>query len=246
MIDYQQTRARYDFSLLNLASAWNTPWTPRSHMSFQPEFRKAMKAIALCTHRLGWPIELVHHIGMFLNRDWWPDDRKECWNSECQIASISKATDAYTEYVMTTGTSKDSKDKKQFADFLFQPCSTLKPCLKCNTTRYCSKRCKENSYKISHKRCCSKPPCCKCKPTSDEMQLYRDLEALGSIKKPFFVQFAEKDEKETNGIAVDQQVGEDDDDNGSWESMDTNEDSADDVRATDIIYKFFSKNNYDA
>lgn len=191
------------------------------------------------------PVDIVHRIGSFLNRDWWPDDRKECWNNDCQIASVSKATDAYSEYIRNSG----SDCKQQFADFLFQvPCATLKSCPRCNVTKYCSKRCKDDSYKVSHKRCCTKPPCCKGKPTIDEIELYREVAALGSIKKPFFLDNSESDETKNNDIAADQENGDGDgdDDNESWESMDTVMDGTCEVRATDIICKFFSKHNYNA
>lgn len=202
-------------------------------MSFQPKMRQAIQTMAICAHRIDMPMEIHHRIASFLNRDWWPDDMSECWNSDCQISNIRRATDAYSEYVMTTG----SEGNQQFADFLVsKPCATLKSCSKCNVAKYCSKRCKDFSYKVSHKRCCAKPPCCKGTSTFDEIQLYRDVEALRSIKMPFFIKCSESKDNDANMS--------DDDDNESWESMETETDDTNEIRTTDIIYKFFNKHSY--
>jgi hypothetical protein len=240
---------------MSLARSWSVPWTHKSHLSFQPSFRDALKTVALCTHRLDMPLDVVHRIGSFLRRDWWSDGKRECWNSDCQVLNISKAVEAFSDHAFN-----DGDCAKRFADFIVPIRSSLKACTRCNVPKYCSKRCKEDSYKASHCYCCCKPQCSLAKPTSEELQLYSDVfncKELQEKKLPRFVQIAQQrlidfSHKDT---CDDEDAWEDDDDNdddnieeddaGSWESMESDVHELKKPNPTSIIYKFFVKNSYD-
>lgn len=247
----EDMHARYDFSLLSLSRAWSSPWTPQNHMSFQPEMRIAIKTVVMSTHRLGMPLETAFKISSFLNRGWWGDSRRECWNDDCKVNDITKAINQYSDAIEKNDNNGPSRPI-QFADFLSQASSRTtawKVCSVCNVPKYCSKTCKIESYKASHKRCCNKPPCCKGVPTLPEIQLYRDVFAcsgdqrLRTLHLPQFIKrLEEKTESQlkanqtdvkmltysTNDV-VDSNVDENDPDEetGSWESMDSDDDDDD-------------------
>ena len=77
--------ARYDFTLLKLVHSWNSPWKPGRHHSYQPQFRAAVKAIFLCSNRLGMPHDIACYISQFLPRSFWPDERARCWCDDCSV-----------------------------------------------------------------------------------------------------------------------------------------------------------------
>lgn len=261
-LSMDQTRARYDFSLTSLARAWGAPWRHQNHMSFQPAFRQAITTVALCTHRLEMPVDVVHRIGSFMNREWWFDERRECWNSDCQIASVSKAVEAYSEDMLQDG----SSSQRQFAHFLAYNKSSSKPCLKCNVPKYCSKRCKDDSYKTSHANCCGKPQCSTAKLSQEEYQLYIDVfscDEMKGTKLPYFVRRMQDkaleeanstaderiktgdDDDDDDGWEDDDGTDEDNDDAGSWESVNSDSVEGKKLNPTEIICKFFKKNSYE-
>jgi hypothetical protein len=68
-LTHDELKARHDFSLLLLVRAWQAPWNPESHMSFQPEFRKAVETIFLCSKKRGFPVGVGRSILSFLDRE---------------------------------------------------------------------------------------------------------------------------------------------------------------------------------
>jgi hypothetical protein len=86
----EEVRVRYDFTLMALLRVWNSSWTPATHKSFQPGFKQAIRTFALCTNRLNLPNEIVERVGTFLNRSWWPDNRRRCWSHACQVDQVSR------------------------------------------------------------------------------------------------------------------------------------------------------------
>lgn len=215
-------RDRFDFTLLALQCAWHEPWTAESHPTFQPGFRTAVFEVALCLHHTGMPREIHGHIVQYLARDWWPDTRASCWNYDCMLAELRKqeeCRDAGEEYV--------------------PPAVTF--CV-CGVAAYCSRTCRENDWKSGgHKRMCGKPPYCR--PTVKE---YRFCEV---IRQKVLGVSDESDamalEQNQSELVMDELVVEDEDegDDGSWESVDSDEEmeapSGETRTTTSLITEFF-------
>ena len=246
MLTEGELRARHDFSLLMLLRAWQAPWSPGTHMSFQPAFRNAVDTIACCTHKLGYPNEIVYFIGSFLNRDWWPDERKQCWSYECQldkaVESATRNFDAFSEK------SNESTGRFEY-------------CPRCHVAMYCSKECREKDFKAGHKRKCCRPPMLSAAADYEEAQLCVEIFKNGDTPLPSFLGSRCNKLAMNAGLAADSSVtgaeasesSEEeaaDDDDGSWESIESDdeetieEEEARSVQTTEI-YKYFKKHTYD-
>lgn len=86
-------RSRYDMSLLLLRREWEMSWKPESHLSFHSPYRQALQTMTLIAHRHGFPLDLCRAVNSFLPRDWWYDQRRNCWKYECQISSVQNKLD---------------------------------------------------------------------------------------------------------------------------------------------------------
>jgi len=155
-------RSLYDFMLLNLVRAWRRPWTVDSHHSFQPGFRRACTTLALCTHRTIRNVlknhsicsaMIVQMILPFLHRDWWPDERRQCFSQSCLLSSISNKLQQ--KIIARNSIRKNTKDD---ADAVVQnrQCRACKA--GCVVEQYCSKDCAKDAWKEGHKRMCRYPP----------------------------------------------------------------------------------------
>jgi hypothetical protein len=218
----EENKAMVDFTLLALVRAWNAPWSPESHMSYQPQFRQAITTVALCTHRLGMPNELVRHIGEFMHRDWWDDERKMCFDYDCQVEQVAKNM------------------KRKFAagqTGKLQPPACI-PCPSCHLCNYCDLEDLDSDYKDGHKNLCGTAPFCP--PSKEENDLFAAL--FGSDSS------AQELAAPTHAHTEDADVNDDDDDEGSWESMDSDEEELDSDATkptkTRLILQFFKKEVY--
>lgn len=150
MLTRGELRASFDFSLLNMMVAWHDPWKPETHFSFQPEFRAAVKTVVLSAHRLALPVEVSFRIIEFLSRDFWPDERKQCWNFECQSNTVSRnMAKKILREPSKSAESSASNNKPLTFDY----------CPACNVAMYCSEECRKEDWKDHHSRFCSAPPC---------------------------------------------------------------------------------------
>jgi hypothetical protein len=249
-------RSRYDFSLSSLAYAWGESWTEESHMSFQPQFRQAVKTVAMSCHRLNMPMELARRIASCLHRDWWRDEYRSCWNYDCHISNIGKSVELYHNAV------KDGNTDTQLGNFLFTSNglnSTFRECEKCRVTKYCSKRCQEESYRASHVSHCGKLPCRKGRPSESEHHLYDTVFACREMQGqllPLFISNNIPLPVVSNNTVVDNDYDddwedeEDDDDNededNDWESVDSNYNENEPESATTVIHNFFRNQYNDA
>jgi hypothetical protein len=208
-LSFDELKARYNFTIMALLRAWDAPWTPATHRSFQPEMQVAVRTFALCTHRLNFPNEIVQKVASFLNRTWWPDSRRQCWSFDCQLDQIGKQMSRRIQ-------KRPAKNKS----VVCQPCSG------CGVAWYCSKRCKGEDMKAGHKRVCEtifstgspEDDVLFRKVFKNELPAFisvvqesGDVEALDSS-------FDGRRAGESEVVVV-----EGDDDDGSWESMDTDE-----------------------
>lgn len=223
--------ARYNFSLLLLQRAWQAPWTPETHASFQPSFRAAVVAVAKCTHRLGLPHETMLSICSFFGRDWWEDPRARCWCYACLFENGTKSI-----------ARKISPEASIAASELITPVSSnLEYCSQCHVAMYCSKSCRNRDHYLGHKGKCNRPPMVATPPDDDEFQLYMDVLAesgnIASLPKfltvrarPCFMQNAEQltdvgsihldDDEESKSNASD---------DGSWETIESAEEEEEEI-----------------
>jgi MYND finger len=239
-----EINARYDFTLLLLQRAWQAPWSPASHASFQPGFRDAVKAVALCTHSLGFPHETMMTICSFFNREWWDDSRKQCWNFECLGDQSLKSI----ERRVAGGTVPDTGPTR------------FEHCPHCHVAVYCSKECRDKDYKLGHKKKCNRPPLLSRAPDSEELELCSAiLESCDAplpafltsnnkepIPKPFVANHPDIDAKVENDC--DGMVEDDDDDDGSWETLESEDDrdgqNEAELSKTARIHKYFKEKVY--
>ena len=255
MLTYNDLCARNDLQLVLLQRAWQAPWKPETHASFQPSFREAVATVAKSIHSLGFPHEIMLSICSFLHRDWWDDRRKQCWNYAC----LSEKSSELISRKMAPGYGAASIEDHQDASM------HLEYCRRCHVAMYCSKSCKNRDLYLGHKaRCCpalSKPP------MDDEIQLYTKI-LLGDDGKsnlPLFLQsWAHLSNKSTvDNVYKDGEPsadgtcycvpieegdggGDQNDDDASWETMDSDEDEEKDtvddeskMSLTQLVRKYF-------
>lgn len=233
MLDGEELEARVDLTLLALVRTWDAPWTPESHMSYQPQFRKAVCTLALCTHRLGIPNELVHRISAFMHRDWWCDERNTCFDFECRVEMAGR--DLLKSYA--------ARQSQPITAGVTIPRACVL-CPSCGVSRYCSQEHRERDHKSEHKSVCGKAPYCA--PTKEETNLFAALFGGGSDIGT--AQGSDAVTVRVDAIDGDEVVVEEDDDD-DWESIDSDEveepeDTAVQRTKTQLIHQFFKREVY--
>ena len=222
--------ARYDFSLVLLLCAWNAPWSVESHHSFQEPFRKTVRTLFLCANRVHMPTDIALHVCKFLRRDWWPDERAQCFSEECLAKRASKLVHQKLIHGVT-GTLPKRRVQK-FYTF----------CPGCSVAWYCCEDHRQSDYRDGHKALCGKPPYRI--PGQQERELLNDVLCLQQrLPSPLIL-----NEKTERLIESQLQctIGTEDDGSGSWESIDSEaevEEEASDL-ITDVIHKFFERECY--
>ena len=250
--------ARYDFTLLMMIRAWNAPWTPTSSFSFSVPFRKAITTLALCAHRYGVPADIAAVVNSFLPREWWSDDRRQCWCHDCQLKQVS-------DMIRDKVAKRECRDVEAAVNDKAPPpptmhntsilrlsshsepklsaLSTVQTCPGCNLAMYCSREHRKYLWQDGHKRVCGTPPFrvpgvdeeLFCRevfggPTPTATDTYHENESVGL-------------ESHTSEVS-DEVVS--DDDSGDWESIDSNEESppVEECTKTEIIHRFFDSKAY--
>ena len=237
MLSYNDLCARNDLQLVLLQRAWQAPWSPETHASYQPAFRVAVETIAKSIHRLGFPHEIMLSICSCLHRDWWDDNRKQCWNYACMCEKSRKLISRK----LAPGYNEASMD-----DYQTDPIQ-LEYCHRCHVAAYCCKNCKSRDFYLGHKsRCCpamSKPP------KDDEIQLYTKILVGkdGKTNLPNFLKswshlnshsienaVSDEDVKtiDDNDIQIEENDGDNDD--ASWETMDSSEEEEEEENDADV------------
>jgi hypothetical protein len=218
-----------------LVRAWQSPWTPFTHQTFQAKFRAAAVAIAKSTHRLGFPNEVMLSICSYMSRDWWDDPHKQCFNYACVLESSSKliARNMSRDY------NNDNENKLKIP--------VLQRCPRCNVTMYCSKNCRNRDSYLGHKGMCLYAPFRSSPPDFEEIELYKHVllksddtmqspsSSYGSNAKnqlPSFLLARTSDLMDTSKAMTEQgnddngeKDDQDDDDDESWETVDSGEEN---------------------
>jgi hypothetical protein len=221
VLTQKELRDRFDFTLLSLQCAWNEPWTPESHPSFQPDFRTAVHQVALCLHSKGLPRELHGHIVQYFSREFWPDERRECRQYDCMVEQVRRqeeCRDTGDVYV---------RPPVEFCD--------------CHVATYCSRGpCRGLDWKDGHKWLCNRPPCRR--PTAEDVRFCKAIQNNEPYTEEGVVpQAGGKDEIEWEAAEGD----EDDDDD--WESVESDEEMDEPTdstpNVTSAIVDYFKKHS---
>jgi MYND finger len=241
ILTYNELLARYNLQLLLLQRAWQAPWKPETHASFQPSFRQSVVAIAQSTHRLNFPHEVMILICSFLHRDWWEDSRKQCWNYACLCERSNKKiagkVTAQIDSIAKTGH--------------HEPAVKLERCPRCHISMYCSKNCQSRDLYLWHKARCCIPPMVSQVPDHNEILLYNSIlkEAeLILIPSTCVLSIAHpicQDETLYDGAQKERGDDDDNDDDESWETMDSDngEEALDESTqsVTQRIFRYFDE-----
>ncbi len=197
------------------------PWSPSNHLSFQEPFRQAVRTAALCSHRLGMPLELCITVNSFLSREWWPDDRRECWLYECQIKSLEKKI-------------RGKKDCDE-------PKSLIK-CKGCMVACACSKKHLKSVLQEGHQRLCATPPMRV--PTKEDMLLCSRYLGLTQADKPCCTIVNDENIESSDDEA---ELCSEDDENGDWVSVESSSSTEEAILSstkTELVRSYFENNAY--
>ncbi|KAL3827603.1 hypothetical protein ACHAXA_002100 [Cyclostephanos tholiformis] len=236
-LDYAHLSARYDFSLLVFLRQWHAPWTPDSHLSFSIPFRRSISTLALCAHRFGVPHDIVALVNSFLPRSWWPDDRRCCWCRDCQMNRSkhkSQSGNWDSQYCLRSERKDQYSSLRSEKEEKPKLAPTLMTCSGCQVAMACSKEHMKFLHRDGHKRYCGRPPF-RAPFHKEDNEICREV--LGD---------GEGDKTNVLEIAVDQNtvVQEDENmDDGSWESVDSEEEVAEPGKS-DVILAFFNSKSY--
>lgn len=229
--------ARYDFTVLMLNRAWSLPWSPQSNASFQLPFQQAIKTLALCTYRHGIPSDILVGLFEFIPRQWWPDDRIECWRYECQLTELGKLIKRKRFERTSPNLTPNVQDRRKTETKAFQ----FVTCSGCSMARACSN--KHLKRIEGHMGSCKKPPL---RPFTSEDEAFC-REVMGDEIAPM----VSSDKGIADGPGADDadyvEYAESDDDSASWESIGSDEESilfVDKTSKTDLIFRYFDTNSY--
>lgn len=219
-----------------LVREWNQPWSPKRHMSFQPEFRSAATSVLMCSRRTGLPSEVSHRIIEFLHRDWWPDSRRQCWNYDCQVDLTQRYYDA--------GRCDRPPHPTRFMTNEFIQCAG------CKIATYCSEACRVSDWKHFHKNYCNYPPCRIPGPDEDAFIASLDRDSvtpetrtgeLDAVRASGHELDDHEDMVEEDGSVLASEGSDED-----WEDVESEDEETTDeeLSRTERIYRYFNDRSY--
>lgn len=174
------------------------------------------------------PTDIMCQICVYLRRDWWPDERAQCFSEDC----LEKQADKLLRQKLirqVTGTSPKSKRASK----------SFTHCPSCSVASYCCEDHRQSDYKVEHRGACGNPPFKI--PGQKEVELLNDILRLQESKLvlPVFNDHVQHLVESMLRTALD--AGEDD--SGSWISVDTDEREEEQQREsiTDVVHGFFAR-----
>jgi hypothetical protein len=203
-------------TLLKLLQAWNSPWSPASHHSFQPQFKAAVRTLVLCAGRVGLPSDVGFHIAKFLPRSAWTDERDRCWCDDCAVDN------AVCLMTWKLGGLKPDQAPKL---------NVTRPCV-CQIAMYKSSE-HRRKHAGQHRKGCNKIPLRL--PGREELLLCNFVDAKLRGEEVHF---------EEAGPEIGNDEAEDDE--GSWESMDTDDEvfMEKPQSVTSVVFDYFNRKSY--
>lgn len=227
-----QVAARYDLTSMLLLRAWYAPWTPESHDSFGKPFRSAVTTLMLCAHRVGLPVDMAMVACQFLAREWWPEDKPQCWCHDC---ISNDAVELVQDKILQRLESASSVAAASPVQSREPP--TLFSCPTCKIAKYCSPEHQKSDYHAGHLYQCGKPPFRM--PGQEEEALCRQIFDGNDTEKAVEVN-AGSEHGEVRGS----DGNNDSDDESSWESIDSQEEEQVGNTTTSIVYGWFYRKAY--
>jgi hypothetical protein len=163
------------------------------------------------------PLDISMAVNSFLSRDWWPDERAECWLYECQIDKLQDSLSNEREY---------SNDKQ------------LKRCQGCNVAHACSSKHMKSIHREGHRRKCRIPPMRE--PNAEDLAF-----CIQILERSSGDDSIEEDSKveniETCNVEINDNSDEDD-----WESIASDEIAGEPskISTADAVLKYFQNKSY--
>ena len=208
--EFSTDGALYDFILMNFFRAWKLPWSPNRHKSFQPPFRAAVKSLYLSSSYYQIPFHLTEIISSYLNRNWWEDQRRTCFSKQCSTSSCSTVIQRriILRELNGAGKSLSDIDSHRVPPLFRQKQAKCLFCEGCNLVMFCNRReCQRNAVVEGHRKKCKYPPY---RLGSEEMNVCEQITTGKNICKD---------------ILQDRDIDFDENDESSWESVDSDESS---------------------
>jgi hypothetical protein len=182
------------------------------------------------------PCDIVSHVCKYLRRDWWPDERFQCFSEECLENQANKFLQ---QKIIQQVTGKPTKSKRATRSFF--------ECPGCSVASYCCNDHRQSDFKDGHKGFCGNPPYNI--PGQKETELLSDVLRLqkNQSKSSVFNDQVNNLVVHMLDTTVDVEHAEDND-SGSWESMDTEEDEEEEQSEsiTNVVLRFFVRESYRA
>lgn len=183
------------------------------------------------------PTDIAAHVCTYLRRDWWPDERRRCFDKDCLEKRSMKLIQ---QKLLSNAASSASLGPKRRA--ITRSHRSCTACPECLVALYCCEEHRQSSYRDGHKVVCAKPPCRV--PGYKEKLLFQDVLSLQTNESiPPILNDRVK-------LLMESQLHDEtdfvDDDSGSWESVDTEEDEESGVNEslTSVVHAFFDKECY--
>lgn len=201
-------------------------------MSFSREFRRATMAVQLCARRVSLPPEVSLRVLEFLHRDWWPDERRQCWCYKCQEDSVQRYF----------GASPSQRSSRRACTL---PGEVVR-CPHCRIATYCSEECRAADWKHDHRKYCNVPPCKL--PGAEEERLIARLsgQPLAAANEPDATVVMAAVEESIPSLDTEELVEDDHDE--EWEDIESEADEeaagAEESSRTQVIYEYFRDRSY--
>ena len=126
-----------------------------------------------------------------------------------------------------------------------RPQKSFQCCLECHVAMYCSYGCGRGDWRGGHKGLCERPPYRV--PGLEEDKLFQDVLSLPECPATRLALNEQMRQFLASRVGQHEVDFADDDDSGSWESMDSDDDEQFEKQSetvTDIVFRFFEKLSY--
>lgn len=155
----------------------------------------------------------------------------QCFSEECLEKQANKLLQQKLIQQITAKSPKSKRASRPFVN-----------CPGCSVASYCCNEHRQSDYRDGHKGACGNPPCKI--PGQKEMELLNNILCIQrqELGPPIFNDEVIQLVKSMFNASV---VA-DDDNSGSWESVDTDEDEDDDQSdsITNVVHRFFERESY--
>ena len=162
------------------------------------------------------PLDICMAVNSFLSRDWWPDERAECWLYECQIDKLQDSLCNERQH---------NNDKQ------------LKKCRGCNVAHACSSKHMKSIHREGHRRMCRVPPMRE--PNAEDLAFCIQILERSSGDNSI-------EEETLENVEIFDDEMNDNSDEDDWESIASDEISGEPskISTADAVLKYFQNKSY--